>query len=647
MQIRWFVPFLVAVTIPASAQLYSFDPAGSIQTVPSSIDASGAVAGFYSDASYLLHGFVRDPQGNITSFDPTGSIDTIVNSINPSGAITGSYDTNETVDGFVRDEQGNITSFGVAGSMTAPTSINPGGAIAGGYYNILNSVNVSHGFVRDVHGNITSFDPTGSTSTYPASINPSGSITGNYTDAANVPHGFVRDAQGGIISFDPSGSIGTEPTSINASGAITGGYDDAAYVYHGFIRDAQGNITSFDPTGSTATHAGSINASGAIAGYYMDAASVDHGFVRDPQGNITSFDLGGSTFISAININASGAVTGNYDGPLYVQHGFVGRVPNSMDISKYTGAVSDTVWQKAQHAGVSNVIVQAWGGGSQNSLAEAQLLGAQSAGMNTGAYVLLNYFAKDSAAYQVGQAIDAIGSAISDLSFIVVDVETCCGEFTSWKASTSYALGNVIMDPANHIQRVITAGTSGPTAPAWNDAGGTPADGTLVWQDTGEVVIGQADRIARIEAAVSAIRAYNLPHGAVIYTDPNKSWQTITGSCGTGWKNNCVSLIALPLWDVEYKTFYGGDGLVHCGDGIAGLVPFTPYSSTTWQARSGNQYDFGFYSPANSTVAASWDEYELGLAPAAKRACGGDPNLFGLTGTPTLDLDYFDPTLFQ
>jgi hypothetical protein len=449
-------------------------------------------------------------------------------------------------------------------------------------------------------------------------------------------HGFVRDAQGNITSFDPPGSTETEPAIINASGVIAGSYFDAASLVHGFIRDAQGNITSFDPAGSTLTSANGINATGAITGWYINAAFAQYGFVRDPQGNTTSFEVPGGPYPGSINDSDEDHMT----------HGFVARIPNTMDISNGTGAVSTAVWQNAQHAGVSNVLVQAWGGGSQNSLAEAQLLGAQSAGLNTGAYILLNYFAKDSAAYQIGQGIDAIGSAISDLKFIVVDVEICCGEFMSWKAFTTYALNSVIMDPANHIQKATTAGTSGPTAPAWNDANGTPADGTVVWQDTGKVVIGQADRIARISAAVSAIRAYNLPHGAVIYTDPNKSWQTITGSCGTGWKNNCASLIALPLWDVEYKAFYGGDGLLHCGDGVAGLVPFTPFTFTTWQARSGNQYDLGLYNPASSTVAPSWDEYELGLPPAAKRACGGETNLFGLPAS-SLGLDYFDPTLFQ
>src|SRR5271165_1957618 len=127
------------------------------------------------------------------------------------------------------------------------------------------------------------------------------------------------------------------------------------------------------------------------------------------------------------------------------------------------------------------------------------------------------------------------------------------------------------MDPANHIQKVTKAGTSGPATPAWNDAGGTTSDGTVAWQDTGEVVVNQADRVALISAAVSAVQAYNLPHGVVIYTDgPN--WQTITGSCGTGSTNNCSALISLPLWDVSPKTFYAGDGSLHCGDGVAGLV---------------------------------------------------------------------------
>lgn len=57
-----------------------------------------------------------------------------------------------------------------------------------------------------------------------------------------------------------------------------------------------------------------------------------------------------------------------------------------------------------------------------------------------------------------------------------------------WQASHAYALNAEILDPAGHIQKVTTAGTSGtPGAPAWNDSGSTTPDGTgsLVWTDQG------------------------------------------------------------------------------------------------------------------------------------------------------------------
>jgi hypothetical protein len=57
----------------------------------------------------------------------------------------------------------------------------------------------------------------------------------------------------------------------------------------------------------------------------------------------------------------------------------------------------------------------------------------------------------------------------------------------AWQAAHAYALNAEILDPAGHIQKVTTAGTSGTTAPTWNDAGSTTPDGigTLVWTDQG------------------------------------------------------------------------------------------------------------------------------------------------------------------
>jgi hypothetical protein len=56
----------------------------------------------------------------------------------------------------------------------------------------------------------------------------------------------------------------------------------------------------------------------------------------------------------------------------------------------------------------------------------------------------------------------------------------------SWAISTVYALGTVIIDPYGNGQVVITAGTSGGTAPAWSVSLFTSTtDNTVTWQSIG------------------------------------------------------------------------------------------------------------------------------------------------------------------
>lgn len=78
------------------------------------------------------------------------------------------------------------------------------------------------------------------------------------------------------------------------------------------------------------------------------------------------------------------------------------------DISQASGNVADSVWINMIAAGIQTVVVQGWGGRSQNACAEDQLVGdvnatsncgvtvgshgAQNNGLATGSYVLLNYF---------------------------------------------------------------------------------------------------------------------------------------------------------------------------------------------------------------------------------------------------------------
>ncbi|HVI09596.1 MAG TPA: hypothetical protein VND65_15005 [Candidatus Binatia bacterium] len=63
---------------------------------------------------------------------------------------------------------------------------------------------------------------------------------------------------------------------------------------------------------------------------------------------------------------------------------------------------------------------------------------------------------------------------------------------TAWRASTSYIVGQEILDSNLHIQVVTVAGTSGTTEPFWNiSTGGTTKEGSstpkLTWTDQGSI----------------------------------------------------------------------------------------------------------------------------------------------------------------
>lgn len=58
--------------------------------------------------------------------------------------------------------------------------------------------------------------------------------------------------------------------------------------------------------------------------------------------------------------------------------------------------------------------------------------------------------------------------------------------YPSWQKSTAYSVGQQILDPAGNAQKVQYAGTSGATAPVWNETlNGTTTDGTVTWICTG------------------------------------------------------------------------------------------------------------------------------------------------------------------
>jgi hypothetical protein len=265
------------------------DPDGTITTFgvlgayPASINDEGAITGSYGSR----HGFVRDPEGNFTTFDPQGSIYTVPFSINAGGAVTGYYEeSNFVLHGFVREPGGQIIAFDPPGSTaTIGYSINAKGTVAGYYQD---ASNLSHAFVRRPGGEIVSFNALGNAATEASSINDAGTITGFYLFYPRY-FGFVRDPQGKFTPFDPG--LKTFPTSINDEGAITGVYTDIDDGNeHGFVRSPDGTIDSFIPPfcssvfGNTSVFGlPSINDEGVITGTCTSLATgYLVGFVRFP-----------------------------------------------------------------------------------------------------------------------------------------------------------------------------------------------------------------------------------------------------------------------------------------------------------------------------------------------------------------------------
>jgi uncharacterized membrane protein len=242
----------------AGGTITAFDPPNS-SSGAESINDGGTVAGGFVDPNGA-HGYLRAPDGTFTTFDPTGVptqvFIVVPYRINASGAVAGTYtDTGGVFHGFLRSPGGTITVLDAPGAGTAANEgtelvdINTSGVIVGGInIGIINGVNTTHSLILAADGTYTIFDPpqSGAHSSFAEGINDSGVVVGEYRDANLVRHGYLREADGTFISFDDpnaaqlplsGANIGTSPRRINASGVVTGYYSDANGVRHGFIME--------------------------------------------------------------------------------------------------------------------------------------------------------------------------------------------------------------------------------------------------------------------------------------------------------------------------------------------------------------------------------------------------------------------------
>jgi len=178
----------------------------------SNINAFGTIAGGFEDNSgnFVHHSYVRNTEGKVKTFDVPGAgtgsyqgtgCPGCFLGLNQWGAIAGIYsDANSVNHGFLRRPDGKFTTFDAPGAGTGiyqgtgcasdcPVSLNDWGAITGVY---IDANYVFHGYLRSPQGHIVTVDPVGSASTFPDGINDLGTIAGYYADANGVFHGFLR-----------------------------------------------------------------------------------------------------------------------------------------------------------------------------------------------------------------------------------------------------------------------------------------------------------------------------------------------------------------------------------------------------------------------------------------------------------------------
>ena len=246
----------------------TFDYPQARQTQAVAINNNGEITGAYEDRQLIVHGFVRDPEGNFTSFDPQGSTLTFAYSINSSGQIAGYYlDSSNVYHGFLRNADGSFVILNAPGAGTGSgqgtlgLNINPTGEIAG---EVLDSSGVYHGFVW-VNPTFTVFEAPGAGTesgqgTETASVdglNPMALLVGTVVNSGSAYQGYVRNPDGTFLCgpFDVTGDgsgpgQGTSPGGINQAGTIEGAWFDSNGVLHGFVGQACGTLTSFDVPGA-------------------------------------------------------------------------------------------------------------------------------------------------------------------------------------------------------------------------------------------------------------------------------------------------------------------------------------------------------------------------------------------------------------
>jgi len=136
----------------------------------------------------------------------------------------------------------------------------------------------------------------------------------------------------------------------------------------------------------------------------------------------------------------------------------------------------------------------------------------------------------------------------------------------SWQPNQAFALNATILDPAGHIQKATTAGTSGSLQPTFNDAGSTTADGTVVWTDQGVGGTGAYYTFAAADAGAVMTVATSSAYSLYYFVTTQPAQVPLSGPYTVSTNNQ--------------SYFYGDIGVVRVDTGAA-LVRGTDYNEAS------------------------------------------------------------------
>jgi len=284
-----------------------------------------------------------------TRFDVPNSFQTVPSGINASGVIVGWYFSGATcpaapclVKGFIYEDGAFTTvvyhnAAGVGAAITQVRGVNPGGDVVGSYRMAGEPPVNAHGFILTTDGQFISADYPGHTNTIPQRFLADGTILGCYhdTDQMFTMHGIWLDQSAhSAVDMSTTMNNGGTPNGRTVTGLFT---DMTAGTGRGYVID-DGTFTAFDAPGSDFTTAWDMNPARTIVGWYEEAGTANiHGYVLDQwrvsdgalSGTYTTIDfpLTPSTpaaYTDVFGINASGDIVGKYKetatGPF---HGYI------------------------------------------------------------------------------------------------------------------------------------------------------------------------------------------------------------------------------------------------------------------------------------------------------------------------------------